>query len=84
MHFSMMIYKERINAVCIPEINGIVIRDDVINDNPILWQRPHYTMSYCIVCIRLKHIDETIMSPNAGNITWIVDNIGVELAVQDV
>ena len=74
---------ERVNAVCIPEINGIAIRDDVINGNQVMAKATLYhELLHCMY--HLKHINETIMSPNAGNITWIVDNIGVELAVSDM
>ena len=74
---------EQVNAVCIPEISGIVIRDDVINGDPVMAKATLYhELLHCMY--HLKHIDETIMSPNAGNITWVVDNIGVELAVQDM
>ena len=75
--------ENRVNAVCIPEINSIAIREDVINGHPILAKATLYhELLHCMY--HLKHIDETIMSPNAGNITWIVYQIGVELAVKDM
>ena len=74
---------EQVNAVCIPEISGIAIRDAVINGDPVMAKATLYhELLHCMY--HLKHINETIMEASSGTITWIVYNIGVELAVQDV
>ena len=74
---------EQVNAVCIPEISGIAIRDAIINGDQVMAKATLYhELLHCMY--HLKHINETIMEASSGTTAWIVYNIGVELAVQDV